>query len=62
MGFDENQDTHPLQELEWLANYYKKNRRDDLAQEIFQQVDKFRPNDSESPVSGSADFTDEGPR
>lgn len=60
MAHEEHDNMQPLRELEWLAQYFKKHCREDLAGAIFTQLKdlRHRAQDSlgESDASDVIDF------
>lgn len=46
--------TEPLKELQWLANYFRTHGRNDISEEISQQLDRFQKPESQTPMHGGA--------
>ena len=66
MAHEEHDNMQPLRELEWLAQYFKKHCREDLAGAIFTQLKdlRHRAQDSlgESDASDVIDFNQNSKR
>jgi len=50
----EHDKAQPLRELEWLAHYFREHGRDDMAKEIFEQVQAIRHHAQDSLDSKEA--------
>lgn len=44
--------SEPLKELQWLANYFRTHGRDDISQEISEQLDRFQRPEQQTPMHG----------
>ena len=42
----------PIKELQWLANYFRTHGRDDISQEISEQLDRFQKPEQQTPMHG----------
>jgi hypothetical protein len=58
MAHEEHENLQPLRELEWLAQYFKKHCREDLAGAIFQQVKQLRHRAQDSLTDDASDVID----
>lgn len=56
MSQHEPRNSQPLRELEWLFHYFQQHAREDLAQEIFEQIKVLRRRAQGSLTEEAADI------
>lgn len=50
-------DNHPIRELQWLAHYFEEHGREDVAREIFARVREIRRYEQSSRNENLNDFS-----